>query len=193
MSVQIHRLSIKIFARQSDFDQEPLIGIFHRWIRDKRLGEVVYIDVADYRHVSGGPGVMLINHDAHYSLDTGNDKLGLVYARKRDPLGDIREKLQSGFGAVLGAALALEGEPELGGQLSFDPARLEIGVLDRLLAPNIPAAYEAMVGHLEEFLATLYPGSAPTFKPVDDAREPLTVRVHVPGDHTLREVFTRLG
>ena len=50
-------------------------AVFHQWIRDSVCPEML-IDVADYRHVPAGPGVMLIGHEANYSLDNRENRLG---------------------------------------------------------------------------------------------------------------------
>jgi hypothetical protein len=78
--VDIQQLAIKVFARPGSFDQGALIPIFHNWIRERRLGDVVLIDVADYRHVPEGPGVMLIADEAHWAI-TARSRSSLVRSR----------------------------------------------------------------------------------------------------------------
>ena len=64
------QLSVKIFAHDPAAVQPAaFIPIFHRWIQESRLADRLLIDVADYRHVANGPGVLLIGHEAHYALD----------------------------------------------------------------------------------------------------------------------------
>ena len=102
--MQVQQFSVKIFAKASEsFDQDALIPIFHKWIRERRLQEALLIDVADYRHVPNGPGLMLIAHEAHYGLDERDGLLGLEYARKRDPVGEPMPKLRQALGAALDA------------------------------------------------------------------------------------------
>src|SRR5579872_1428900 len=62
-------------------DLEPLIPIFHSWISE-RVFEELLLDVADYRHVPSGPGVVLIGHQANYSVDNMGNRLGVRYNRK---------------------------------------------------------------------------------------------------------------
>jgi len=50
---------VKIFVHEpTSIDLADAIPVFHRWIQEAVLNELV-IDVADYRHVPAGPGVML--------------------------------------------------------------------------------------------------------------------------------------
>lgn len=44
-----------------------VVATFHDWIRTHALDEVL-VDVADYSHVPGGPGVVLIGNDYTYSV-----------------------------------------------------------------------------------------------------------------------------
>ena len=60
-------------------EMEEFIPVFHDWIQTQQLAELL-IDVADYRHVPHGPGVVLIAHDAHYAMDLADDRLGLFTA-----------------------------------------------------------------------------------------------------------------
>jgi len=79
----IQHVRVKVFARQPvSIDQGEAIAVFHRWIQDRVCPEML-IDVADYRHVPNGPGVMLIGHEANYSLDSAKGRLGLLYSRKQ--------------------------------------------------------------------------------------------------------------
>lgn len=179
--MQIQQLSIKVFAHQSELDQAPLIPVFHRWIRERRLGDALLIDVADYRHVPSGPGVMIIGDAAHYSIDSAGGEIGIVYARKRDPIGDPAERIEEALSAVLKAAHALEGEPSVAGSLSFDPGHLEIRVMSRLVAPNTPETHEELAPVIRSVLASRYGGATLAMEPESEPRRPYGVRVRIDG------------
>jgi hypothetical protein len=178
--MNVQQLSVKVFATAStSIDQEELIPVFHRWIREKRLGdELLLIDVADYRHVPDGPGMMLIADDGHYSMDSGAGGLGLQYARKRDAIGDAPSRLAQAFRSALVACDALEQEPSLAGRISFDVGSVEVGVLSRLVAPNTPESYEAFSAELAPFCASMY-GTEAQLSHRDDPHGPLRVIVNV--------------
>src|SRR5690349_9383466 len=102
MSVpSIDHVNIKILARQPyPADLGKVIPVFHRWIQEELVGGLP-IDVADYRHVPSGPGVMLIGHESNYSLDLEFGRLGLLYNRKLPAQGSFEEKLRDAYGAAL--------------------------------------------------------------------------------------------
>ena len=62
-------------------DLAAAIPVFHRWIQQQALPGLL-LDVADYRHVPEGPGVVLVAHEAIYGLDQGGGRLGLLYNRR---------------------------------------------------------------------------------------------------------------
>ena len=57
------------------------------------FGELL-LDVADYRHVPAGPGVMLIGNEGDYSVDNTGDRLGIRYNRKAALDGDNQDRLR---------------------------------------------------------------------------------------------------
>lgn len=191
--MNVQQLSVKIFARSSDIDQAALIPIFHDWIRDKRLGDdILLIDVADYRHVVDGPGVMLIAHEGHYGMDEASG-LGLRFARKRDDIGAAAERLRDAFGRALLACDALENEPSLAGRLTFDAGDLEVRVMSRLVAPNTPAAYAELEPALAAFLKHLYGTGDIACEHLADARQPLGARVRIQGAPAAGALHARLS
>lgn len=154
-----HKLGIKIFLDPPvDVPAEILIPIFHRWIQNGAV-EGTLIDVADYSHVPGGPGVMLVAHEAHYGLDQGGGRPGMLYNRKR-PYEDglaLDGRLLAAVRATLRACVQLESEPELAGTgLSFDAGSLELVFFDRLLAPNDDKGRAATQAPVGAFLDTVW-------------------------------------
>ncbi|MBM3794484.1 MAG: hypothetical protein FJW31_10520 [Acidobacteria bacterium] len=134
---------VKIFAQPVavDFDPGPAIAVFHRWIQESELPELL-IDVADYRHVPDGPGIVLMAHDAVYALDQTKGRLGLLYTRRSvDPAETAPARLQNALAAAHRAASLLEAEPEFAGRLRFEARSIEVSVNDRLLAPNTDASF----------------------------------------------------
>ena len=78
-----HKIAVKIFARSANFTGEEFVPVFHRWIQNQVLPNHLLIDVADYDHVSNGPGAVLIANEANIALDFADGRLGLLYFRKR--------------------------------------------------------------------------------------------------------------
>src|SRR6202049_4587202 len=133
---------VKVFAREPALiDLGDAIPIFHTWIQNHVFPELL-IDVADYRHVPTGPGVMLIGHEANYSLDMTKGRLGLLYNRKQSR-GAAQENLQQAYDAAMAACARLEHEPAFAGKLKFT-SECEFSINDRLLAPNREETYLAL-------------------------------------------------
>lgn len=177
--MQVQQLELKLFAAGVDasFDQEPLIAIFHQWIRENRLGDVLLIDVADYRHVPNGPGVMIVGDGVHWKMDSDRGELGFAFARKRDQVGDLDEKLAEAFTHLTSAVVALESEPALAGALRFDRNHGLVTVMSRLAATNDQNTYDLFAQQLQAFLGDRFAGREVTTERVSqDPREPLTVR-----------------
>jgi hypothetical protein len=135
---------------------ERAIPVFHRWIQERALDELM-VDVADYTHVPEGPGVVLVCHDAIYALDGGGGELGLLYRRRREThpslgaIATLDDRLVSVFRRALAACVRLEGERDLAG-LRFAGDRFELAVNDRRVtrteADELAAALDRVAGWL---------------------------------------------
>jgi hypothetical protein len=176
----IDHVNVKVFAREpSSIDLADTIPIFHRWIRDEVLDELV-IDVADYRHVPAGPGVLLIGDEANYSLDCAFYRLGLLYNRKRPSDGIFADKLLKAFGCALLACRRLEDEAEFRGKLKFDAGQCEVILNDRLLAPNSERTWAALRPQFETFFDNLLGSGRYAIKRVGEQRERLRIALETP-------------
>jgi hypothetical protein len=178
-SLRLDRFCVKLYARDAraiDFD--AAIPVFHRWIQERRIGGL-WIDVADYRHVPDGPGVLLVGHEADCALDQSEGPAGLLYNRKRLAHGSNVERLGEALRAALVACRALEQEPELARRgLAFDGARLRLIVNDRLAAPNVEETMTSLRPDIEALLARVYPGVASRIeRDVADRRDRFSVEV----------------
>jgi hypothetical protein len=179
-SENIDHVNVKIFAREpGSIDLADAIPVFHRWIRDAVLDELV-IDIADYRHVPEGPGVMLIGDEANYSLDCAFGRLGLLYNRKRPSEGTFTDKLLHAFGSALSASSRLENEPVFRGKLKFDAGQCEVIVNDRLLAPNTEQTWAALRPEFEAFFDGLLGSGAYAIKHVGEPRDRFRVALETP-------------
>ena len=167
----IQHFRVKLFAEDPvTIDLGDAIPVFHRWIRDRVLDELL-IDVADYRHVPAGPGVVLVGHDALYSLDNGGRRLGLLYNRRTVLEGRTGDKLHAAFEAARRACRRLEAEPEFRGKLRFSDGECEVSVNDRALAPNTEQTWLALKGELEQFLSEIWLGRTYAVERAKDPRE----------------------
>ncbi|MEJ7733086.1 MAG: hypothetical protein WKG00_28305 [Polyangiaceae bacterium] len=166
---------------------------FHRWIQERALDELL-IDVADYAHVHGGPGVLLVAHEAHYGFEHGSDgRLGLKYARKRGAAGSLGERIGVALKKVVRAARLLETDPALA--LRFRSDELRFSIEDRLRAPNDEGTLATVTAALVPVLEAAF-GVAPALTQAQRhgqaAREPFAVDVRLPGALSLEDAAKRL-
>jgi hypothetical protein len=142
--MDLHKFGIKFLATGGErLDVLKLIPIYHRWIQQDLLEDLL-IDVADYSHVPGGPGVMLIAHEGNYALDESGRERGIVYYRKHELDGALPERLAQVARKALQAAQLMSEDAELDGALKVPGNRLKFFANDRLVAPNVDAAYASL-------------------------------------------------
>jgi hypothetical protein len=193
------KYDLKLFLHDaSRVELETFIPLFHRWIQTQCLEELL-IDVADYRHVPYGPGIVLIAHDAHYAMDMADGRLGLLYSRRREThpsrkaIYGVEDRLWSVLHCALTAGQHLETNPAFQGQLRFRGDELLVRLNDRLLASNTEAAYDELCQALEPFLATLYPDSQVAVEHVREGASRLTVVIKAAENPDVATLLSRLG
>jgi hypothetical protein len=172
----VQHVNVKIFTRQADIDLADAIPVFHRWIQES-LREEMLVDVADYRHVPDGPGVLLVAHEAIYGLDLADGRLGLLYNRKDALDGDAQANLRQAFAAALSACALLEAEAPFAGRLRFDPGDCEVIINDRLIAPNTDETWQALHPELERFFSAVYGAGQFTLERRGEPRDRFRVAV----------------
>lgn len=166
-------LNLKLFVKsEARINQDAIIPIFHQWIKDKVLDEVL-IDVADYRHVHEGPGVMLIGHDANYCLDEAQSRTGLLFSAKRSVGGTLVEQLRQAFERTLKAAELLEAATSGAHALSFSTNPIWLRVHNRLVTGITVEERGAFQLELEAALGTLFPKQRVISQATGSEREPL--------------------
>ena len=191
--MQLQHVNVKLLIKNSEgLDLEPLIPVFHSWIQGKVLEELL-LDVADYRHVPAGPGVVLIGHQANYSVDNTNERLGVRYNRKAEVDGGNQNALRQAMRASLIACQRLETEPRLEGKLRFNGQEIELFVNDRLLAPNGQATREAFDSDFQMFFEKLFGGSEYSFSYASEPRKLFGVSAKSSHIFTTADLLANLG
>jgi hypothetical protein len=189
---QMQHVNVKLLVRNpGEVDLEPLIPVFHDWIRDQ-VGEGLLLDVADYRHVDAGPGVVLIGHEGNYSVDNTDNRLGVRYNRKAALDGTNQDRLKQAARAALTACKRLEEESRLGGRLRFNGQEIEIFVNDRLLAPNCGTTRETFDLDFKTFFEKLFLGSEFSMSYGSDPRKLFTVSVKAAQIFALGDLLEKL-
>ncbi|HEU5334140.1 MAG TPA: rhodanese-like domain-containing protein [Actinocrinis sp.] len=125
---------------------DPAVGVFHRFIQ-RSLVEGRLLDVADYRHVPNGPGVLLVGQDVDYGI---NPHAFTVTMKRRDD--DAATQFTDAVRMALGTIDAIEADGAL--PCRFDATRMRVSVPDRRLGTHaqIQAALLADIAPAVEML-----------------------------------------
>jgi hypothetical protein len=186
--MDLQHVNVKIYVEGDlTVDCERFIEVFHRWIQEPRLEELL-IDVADYRHVPAGPGVVLIGHEADYAMDNAGNRFGLLYNRKAELDGSNEDRLGQAFRAAANACQMLEAEFEEDGPLKFSRQEFEIIINDRALASNTPETFQACNDDLKSFFTNLLGHTEFTLEQHADPRSRFGVTVTVAKPFELSEI-----
>ncbi|HBB32577.1 MAG TPA: hypothetical protein DDZ80_07055 [Cyanobacteria bacterium UBA8803] len=178
--MDLERFCLKFLVRpETTIDETTFIEVFHEWIRLRTLKGTL-IDVADYRHVPNGPGVMLITHEINYAMDRGNGELGLYAQRKLGQGETHKERVLELAKATATFGALLESDSRVAGKLRLEGGKFYYMANDRLRAPNTEEAFATLKPDLEAAAAELYPGQNVSITRLDnDARDRLTAVVQV--------------
>jgi len=183
------RLQLKLYLEPSEhFELEALIPVFHRFIREQLIKELM-IDVVDYSHVPDGPGVVLIGHAADYYVGALDGAYGLVYSRKRGGPGP-EGRLEDALRRLINAARVLEQEGGL--KLRFKSGQLGLRLTDRLHAPNDDATFAETKAEVLALFGRIYGGEIGVER-LPASKEPLSLRISAESAPSLEALLEKLG
>jgi len=156
--MELQHVNVKLYlSSELSADLTALIPVFHGWIQDQIFGELL-LDIADYRHVPAGPGIVIIGQDGDFSVDDTDGRLGVRYNRKKPLSGSNQDRFRQAARAALTAATRLETEASLGGKFRFGGCKVEVFINDRLLAPNSDGTREEAGPEFAAFFGKLFGG-----------------------------------
>lgn len=167
IGLELQHINVKLLLENPEqLDLNAVVNVFHSWIQGQVCDELL-LDVADYRHVYQGPGIVLIGHEADYSIDNTDGRLGLRYNRKARLEGSNKERLAHVTRAALTAAERLQADTRLNGKCSFNGQDIQILINDRVIAPNLAETRQAIEPELRSFADSLFGevGYSLTFEP----------------------------
>lgn len=146
-----NKLSVTIPARQKEAHFLASIGeVFHEWIRSSFLDDIL-VDVADYGHVAGGPGVILIGHRCNYQVKTSEEGSLQVTCSQKRPYLSLGCPLAQTFtrAVVVGRRL----EEDTGRRGLFDCSRAIVSSRDRLSLTGPIFSEEEFAWHVRQSLS----------------------------------------
>jgi len=190
--MELQHINVKIYVDGGlKVDPVRFIEVFHQWIQEDVLEELL-IDVVDYRHVAAGPGLLLVAHEADYSLDNSGNRYGLRYNRKAPLNGSNQDRFLQAFRAAANACRLLEDRFAEEDSLKFSRQEFELFVNDRALAPNTPETFATCKPELEAFLEQLLSHSKFTLERRSDRRSLFGVSVRVAEPFDLAAILESL-
>ncbi len=155
-------------------EASEFIGIFQRWVKEQHREELL-IDMADYRHVPNGPGVLCVGLQADYAMDQREGQWGLLYNRKAPVTGSNADRLGQALRAAAAACEKLESEVS---GLKFSRVALECVINDRVIAVNSAEDWAAFKPELESFVKEVTGGAEATIQRAsEDPRSRLGAKV----------------
>lgn len=165
--MNLQHVNVKIFVQPgSSPELGEFIPVFHRWVAEDGMGQLL-IDVADYRHVPLGPGVLLVGLEVDYSMDNTANDLGLRFNCKAERDGSNEDRFAYSLRSAAAACLQLESEVD---GLKFDRNRFQFFINDRALAPNTEETHRAAHSELSGILRQLLGDQEMEFEYDQDAR-----------------------
>lgn len=189
--MKLNRVGVKFPVRPETgtVDLEPFIGLFHDLIREQALPGLL-IDVADYRHVPEGPGVIVIGHDVDFGIDLQGGRAGLLVLEKRCGESEAADSVRRAVARGLEAAVTI-GERS---GLSFGTDALEVLAFDRIVAANDVGAADALSRELTPVFRDLHGDVKHELSRThaDDPRKPLALLVRAPEALSPAELRGRL-
>jgi hypothetical protein len=188
-AMELQHINVKVFFEDGcEPVLEDFINTFHTWIQADRLDELL-VDVADYRHVRGGPDVLLVAREADYCIESSEPRRGLVYNRKAVVDGSPPERIGQAMSAVLRACRLLESEHD---DVRFSRQHFEVLVNDRGRAPNTTECQNSFQPELEKFLVSTFDGGF-SIERESEPRRRLAMRVQLEQPYDLDTVIDKLS
>ena len=180
--MDLQKFGIKLYLNTNvSYKITDFIPIFHNWIQEKLVSDHLLIDVADYSHIPDGPGVMLIAHEGHFSLDQENHKPGIMYMRKTDIDGSFKERFKKVFSSVVQAANLLC-ENNINKEINFTTNLFRFIANDRRLADNTKENQSLYQDEVQKILEDQYSGSKWAYEDISNKNERLAFTVNFTTD-----------
>src|SRR5690606_19727280 len=124
--------------------------IFHDWLRLGVLDDVL-IDVADYRHVAGGPGFLLIGHECNYRVRL--TETGVLEARCSQKRAFANGRCPVAETFTRGVKICRMLEEHSGRTRLFDCSRVRVAARDRLSTRRPGFSIEEFAWHVRQSLS----------------------------------------
>ena len=185
--MDLQKFGIKLYlTTNGSFDSKDFIPVFHNWIQDKALSDHILIDVADYSHIPDGPGVMLIAHEGHFSLDQENRQPGMMYMRRSELEGDFKKRFIHVLSIAIQAANRLRNN-KINKEVDFIHNSFRFMTNDRRVAENTYENQNLYKDKVQSALSELYPTCKFEYEDISKENERLAFTVNFSQDINILE------
>ena len=186
--MDLQKFGIKLYLKTNgSFKPKDFIPVFHNWIQEKVVSDHLLIDVADYSHIPDGPGVMLIAHEGHFSLDQEKKKPGFMYMRRRDLTGNFKERFKQVLAIATQAANRLT-KNGISQEIYFSADSFRFIANDRRVAKNTSDNQRRYQAEVQKALADMYPQNKWEYEDVSNENERLAFTVNFNADINILDV-----
>ena len=176
--MELQKFGIKLYLNTNGiYKSKDFIPVFHNWIQENVISNHLLIDVADYSHIPDGPGIMLIAHEGHFSLDHEKYKPGIMYMRQRNLMGNFKERFMMVFSIVIQAANRLT-KNNINKEIDFLSDSFRFIANDRRVANNTSENQSIYKDAVQTALEEMYPKSIWEYKDVSNENERLAFTAH---------------
>ena len=157
--MELQKFGIKLFFQQNgSYPYRDFIPELHRWIQNDLIPDHILIDVVDYSHIPDGPGIMLVTHEGHFTLDQEDHKPGILYMRKTDISGSFKDRFNRVLSITIQAAQLLSNN-NIEKELNVTNNSLRFISNDRRIADNVDANQKLYTDIVNKLLKENFPGS----------------------------------
>ncbi|RMD83374.1 MAG: hypothetical protein D6815_06745 [Candidatus Dadabacteria bacterium] len=190
--MELYRVGVKLFCEAGhDVPLVEFIPIFHRWIQTRAIDGLL-IDVADYSHITNGPGIVLVAHEGNLAIDEGRGRRGLAYYVKRPQDGPLETRLAAVLAHAAKAAILLAAEDTLAGRMRLGGSEIEFFSNDRLVAANDEQGHAVLEPAVRAVASRVYGQSGYSLERAsEDPRERLALVARSQAPVTVEELEAR--
>jgi hypothetical protein len=189
----IQKIRVKILTdAPPTLNLDPFLSIFGRW-RTETEHPAQWVDLADYAHMSRGPGIVLIGHQCNFSFDLGGTSPGILYVSKRGLDGPAEDRLRRVLCNALDLSRRLLAEPEFPPEVRIHSGSLELKFNDRLETPNTDETDRLLRPVVLAVLNRLWPCCGYELLPARDPASLYGFSVRSAQNEPLEQLAARLG
>ncbi len=191
MAINLQNVQWKLHLDEATVgDHHDWFKVFSTWIPDS---PEVFVDVADYSHVTDGPVVFLSGHNECYSLDRTGGRPGLLYERRQPVETDNPETLRASLKTTLSHAARAEADATFKIAPRLLAGDVKFIVNNRAIAPNNDETFAALKPDLDALFSTVYGAGNYTLEREQNPRQRFMVHVKAKAPVSVAEALAKLG